>query len=111
MNYWIEATVLPNMTQSAINNARNLCELLAMLPENMTSFNGTCDEWNNLFTCMALPTHWNIQDGGVYLPYAWLDETTTFPKRYADKIQSGILDTQQLAADVRTWGLVTGGDY
>jgi len=111
MNYWIEETILPNMTQSAIENARTLCELLALLPENVTSFNSSCDNWNNLFTCMAVPTHWDIQNGGVYLPYAWLDETTVFPKRYADDIQSGILDTQELAENVRTWGLVTAGPF
>lgn len=109
MNYWIEETVLPNMTTAAIDNAHNLCQLIALLPENVTEFNSTCDAWNNLFTCMAVPTHWDIANGGVFLPYAWLDETTTFPKRYADDIQSGILDNQKLASDVRTWGLVSGG--
>lgn len=107
MNYWIESAVLPNMTASAIQNVAELCNLISLLPSNATNF--TCDSYNQLFTCMAAPTHWDIANGGVYLPYAWLDETTVFPSRYADDIQEGIIDNQDLAANVRTWGLVTGG--
>jgi hypothetical protein len=112
MNYWVEETVLPNMSVSAVQNAHELCNLLSLFPSNSSNFtNFTCDEFNALFTCMAAPSHWDIAGGGVYLPYAWLDENTVFPQRYATDIQEGILDTQQLAADVRTWGLVTGGGW
>jgi hypothetical protein len=108
MNYYINETVFPNMTMSTYLNAAHLCNNVSQLP-NASQYNFTCETWNSLFACMATPVHWKIANGGVYLPYAWLDENTVMPKRYADDIQKGVLDNLVLAQNIQTWGLVTGG--
>ena len=97
------------MSTSASLNAIRICHNVTLLP-NASQYNYTCETWNALFTCMATPTHWDIRNGGVYIPYAWSDESFVMPEHFAHDIQTGVLDTQVLAVQVQTWGLVAGGN-
>jgi hypothetical protein len=96
------------MTPKGAHNAMMICENVTKLP-NSSFYNHTCDTWDKFFQCLAVEAKWDIANGGVYMPYAWSDESFTMPEHYANEIKAGIIDTQKLAADVQVWGYVSGG--
>ena len=87
-------------------------ELAAWICGNYTELTGdnhTCVVWDYLFSCMALPSDWKYNGGGIYMPYAWVEESVVYDEDTADGIKL-IHYMRDLGNAVQLWCLVAAGN-
>jgi hypothetical protein len=59
--------------------------------------------------CVEEPTSWNISNGGVYMPYTWVDENTAMSQSDCNDFKDSVYGTQDLADDLRFYSFFTAG--
>lgn len=74
----------------------------------LTESNSTCFLWNYLFSCLAVESDWRYYNGGVYAPYAWVQESVVYDKETADGIKM-IYDIREMGYAFQMWTLVACG--
>ena len=95
---------LPVVEESTIDIAAYLCGNYTEL----TGDNHTCVVWDYLFRCMAQPSDWKYFAGGVYMPYAWVEESVVYDSDTADGIKM-INSIREIGDGVQQWCLVAAG--
>ena len=107
LNYYMSDNYLPVVNESTISLAARTCQNISLVaPEK----NYTCETWDYLFTCLAVPSDWKYWDGGVYMPYAWVQESVVYDEDTANGIKV-INDTINFAYDVQLWSFVAAGKH
>lgn len=103
-NYYMSDDYLPVVEESTIDIAAYLCGNYTEL----TGDNHTCVVWDYLFQCMAQPSDWKYYAGGVYMPYAWVEESVIYDSDTADGIKM-INSIREIGDGVQQWCLVAAG--
>lgn len=82
-NYYMSDNYLPVVHEESVEIAAYACGNLTEL----TGDNHTCQVWDYLFQCLAVESDWKFYTGGVYAPYAWVEESVVYDKDTADGIK------------------------
>jgi len=101
LNYYMEDYYLPTVTEEAVTLMEGVCAALN---------NGTeCYGLDAMLTCLAIPTDWKYQNGGVYFPHAWVEESLVMDEDTANGVKDGIYGAQELGEMVQLWSFVAAG--
>jgi hypothetical protein len=104
LNYYMENNYLPKVNDSTVKLAADACSNYTEITQSGYS----CDYWNALFQCLAVPTDWKYYDGGVYMPYAWVQEAVVYDEATADGIKD-INDAIEFAYQVQLACFIAAG--
>jgi hypothetical protein len=64
----MKSLFLPSVSVDTVAAAETICANISAIGENVT-----CRGIDFIFQCLAIPSNWDLYDGGVYFPYAWAD--------------------------------------
>jgi hypothetical protein len=106
LNYYMSDNYLPSVDPALVPYAAELCQ-------NISAFTGNthdCTTFDYLFSCLAIPSDWKYVSGGVYMPYAWVEESVVFDEDTANSIKD-ISAAIAFAYDVQLWCFVSGGVF
>jgi hypothetical protein len=96
---------LPVVNDTTVERAATICE-------DYTTFkklNNTCEIWDSLFVCLNIPTDWKYYNGGIYMPYAWVQESVVYDEDTANslKLIQLFYDT---GYSIQLWSFVSAGN-
>jgi hypothetical protein len=100
----MENDFLPSVDQATVALAAYTCGNYTAL----TGSNQTCEVWDYLFSCLAVESDWRYTDGGVYMPYAWVEESVVYDSETADGIKL-IHFIRDMGYTFQLWCLVASG--
>jgi hypothetical protein len=100
--YQMNSMFIPQVSAVTAAAIHELCASLS----NSTQ---TCDGLDVLLSCLAIPTEWNVYQGRVYVPYAWIDQYSTASSSDADAIKNGLYSIDNFAHQIRLWCYVSAG--
>ena len=103
-NYWMSDDMLPEVEASTVDIAAYACGNYTLL----TGSNNTCEIWDYLFACLAEPSDWTYAGGGVYAPYAWVEESVVYNEDTADGIKL-IYFIEDMGYTFQLWCFVGSG--
>lgn len=102
VNYYVASYPLPVVDSDTANEFNSVCL-------NETRADGIdCKGLNNMVLCLATPS-WNLKDGGVYFPYAWVEEGMTLSADDAADLKDSLYWIDDFADEVQQWALVSAG--
>lgn len=103
-NYYIGDWVLPVMDGDTAESFNTVCL-------NETRKDGVnCMGVNEQINCLATPS-WSFKDGGVYFPYAWVEESMVLTRDDADDLKESLYWIDGFAESVQLYSLVCSGIF
>lgn len=71
------------------------------------NLNGTYQD--KFEACVEAPAKWNISNGGLYMPYTWVDEHFSMSKSDSEDFKDEVYGTQDFADDLRFYSFFVAG--
>ncbi len=102
VNYFVGSFTLPVFDGDKAQRFDNVCM-------NETRADGVnCNGLNKFFLCLSTPS-WTLANGGVYMPYAWVEEGMTLSADDAADLKDSLYWIDDFAAEVQQWSFVVAG--
>jgi hypothetical protein len=111
-NFYIESLKFPTLYDSTLDQqVHDLCYNLSSLNEkfNNESIDCTLTSVDQLLNCLSAETDWNLNNDGIYFPYAWASEWLLLPSKDADSIKNGVYFVNNLSKQIFFYGFFTAG--
>lgn len=104
LNYFMQDNYLPSVNDTTVGVAATVCANYTAL----TGANFSCVAWDYLFQCLNIPSDWKYYKGGVYMPYAWVEESVAMDEDTANGFKD-INSLKIFKQDLETWSFVVAG--
>jgi len=115
--YYHNNTYFPNMPETFGTEADGICtnftELITVLIDNniTVDYIPKCNasKERDLLTCLSEPQDWIFNNGGVYMPYAWVEEGIDGSADDANDLKDSLYFIEDLANDIEKYSLFVAG--
>eukprot|EP00602_Paraphysomonas_sp_CaronLab_P010932 CAMPEP_0185018268 /NCGR_PEP_ID=MMETSP1103-20130426/1045_1 /TAXON_ID=36769 /ORGANISM="Paraphysomonas bandaiensis, Strain Caron Lab Isolate" /LENGTH=614 /DNA_ID=CAMNT_0027548019 /DNA_START=367 /DNA_END=2212 /DNA_ORIENTATION=+ len=103
--YQLNSMNLPEVNGTTAAAAEGLCA--GLVYNNFT--NSSCDGLDTLMQCLAVPSDWRVYNDRVYVPYSWIEQSSSASSDDAKSIKEGLYQTDEYAAQIQLWCYVSAG--
>jgi hypothetical protein len=119
-NFLITSTAFPTTVNDYSDSLSAVCANVSIWLDNINEKTNasipvpSCQNLTvatEILKLMALNTDWDIRKGNLFMPYAWVRESTVGNAASANDIKTTVYFVQDLSNSIFLYGMITGGFF
>jgi len=119
-NFLITSTAFPTTVNDYSDSLSAVCANVSIWLDNINEKTNasipvpSCQNLTvatEILKLMALNTDWDIRKGNLFMPYAWVRESTVGNAASANDIKTTVYFVQDLSNNIFLYGMITGGFF